>query len=209
MSQKQPFHYAGMILLIATFYTYPYRNILCAPFVSVFNGLGNQTQGCGKPMTSFLLTMNFKMDDGMGNGYIHRNVQSNRLNDCQGAPKKLTSASNHYYHLQGVSVCILTHMFNLRFKHVSLYNRLSSECPCSLEQTIEPIDQVDLMGMILCECGNILRPNPETSCEKRREFNSHKRLGSSIFRNWFQLVLRKFPHSAKYPSHRLPILFVI
>ena len=82
MSQKQPFHYAGMILLIATFYTYPYRNILCAPFVSVFNGLGNQTQGCGKPMTSFLLTMNFKMDDGMGNGYIHRNVQSNRLNDC-------------------------------------------------------------------------------------------------------------------------------
>ena len=44
-----------------------HRNILRTPLVSVFNGLGNQTQGRGneKPMTSFLLTMNFEMDDDM------------------------------------------------------------------------------------------------------------------------------------------------
>jgi hypothetical protein len=42
-------------------------SILRQPLVSVFNGLGNQTQGRGneKPLTSFLLTINFKMDDDM------------------------------------------------------------------------------------------------------------------------------------------------
>ena len=37
------------------------------PLVSVFNGLGNQTQerGSETPRTSFLLTVNFKMEDDM------------------------------------------------------------------------------------------------------------------------------------------------
>ena len=35
------------------------------PLMSVFNGLGNQTQARGdeKPITSFLLTVNFTLDD--------------------------------------------------------------------------------------------------------------------------------------------------
>ena len=37
------------------------------PLVSVFDGLGSQTQlrGNEKPLTSFLLTVNFKLDDDM------------------------------------------------------------------------------------------------------------------------------------------------
>lgn len=40
-------------------------SILRQPLVSVFNGLGNQTHGRGneRPKTSFLLTVNFKLDD--------------------------------------------------------------------------------------------------------------------------------------------------
>ena len=35
--------------------------------VSAFNGIGNQTKGHGneRPLTSFLLTINFEMDDDM------------------------------------------------------------------------------------------------------------------------------------------------
>ena len=41
--------------------------ILRQPLVSVFNGIGNQTKGRGneRPLTSFLLTINFKTDDDM------------------------------------------------------------------------------------------------------------------------------------------------
>ena len=42
-------------------------SILHQPLVSVFNGHGSQTEGRGndKPLTSFILTVNFKMDDDM------------------------------------------------------------------------------------------------------------------------------------------------
>ena len=40
-------------------------SILRTPLVSVFEGIGNQTQerGSEKPLTTFLLTVNFKLDD--------------------------------------------------------------------------------------------------------------------------------------------------
>ena len=43
--------------------TYP--SCIRQPLMSVFNGLGNQTQSRGdeKPKTSFLLTVNFTLDD--------------------------------------------------------------------------------------------------------------------------------------------------
>ena len=44
-----------------------HASVLHSPLVSVFNGLGNQTQERGdeKPLTTFLLTVNFKMSDDM------------------------------------------------------------------------------------------------------------------------------------------------
>ncbi|CAB3985928.1 Hypothetical predicted protein [Paramuricea clavata] len=42
-------------------------SMVSQPLVAVFNGLGSQTQqrGCEKPLTSFLLTVNFKLDSDM------------------------------------------------------------------------------------------------------------------------------------------------
>ena len=42
-------------------------SIVRQPLVSVFNGYGSQTKGRGneKPLMSFILTVNFKMDDDM------------------------------------------------------------------------------------------------------------------------------------------------
>ncbi len=42
-----------------------FSSCICQPLMAVFNGLGNQTQAQGdeKPKTSFLLTVNFTLDD--------------------------------------------------------------------------------------------------------------------------------------------------
>ena len=40
-----------------------------------------------------------------------------------------------------------------------------------------------------------------------REFDSHRRSWSCIFRNWSRLSLRKFTHSEEYP-YRLPLLVI-
>jgi hypothetical protein len=47
-------------------------SILRTPLVSVFEGLGNQTKerGSEKPLTSFVLTVNFKLDDDLRYSFV-------------------------------------------------------------------------------------------------------------------------------------------